>query len=165
MSESTDTVVAPARTSASAESASAAGEWFWSRLRSDPAFAAFWILRAGFVVLPLWMGIDKFFNVLTDWPGYLAPWIVTLLPFSAQTAMYVVGVVEIIAGIAIAIKPRYASYVVALWLAAIIITLLTYSGFYDVALRDLGLLVAALALSRLAVLYDRPWGRSARTCR
>ncbi|HET8928456.1 MAG TPA: DoxX family protein [Microbacterium sp.] len=140
--------------------APAVGQDFWSRVRSDPAFAAFWILRVGFVVLPLWMGVDKFFNVLTEWPGYLAPWIVDLLPFSAQTAMYIVGVVEIIAGIAVAIKPRYASYVVALWLAAIIVTLLTYSGFYDVALRDFGLLVAALALSRLAAIYDTPWGAS-----
>lgn len=134
---------------------------FWTRLWSEPAFGAFWILRVGFVVLPLWMGIDKFINALTDWPGYLAPWIVGLLPFSAQTAMYVVGVVEIVAGIAIAIKPRYASYVVALWLAGIIVNLLTYSGFYDVALRDFGLLVAALALARLAAQYDTPWGARA----
>lgn len=132
------------------------GEGLRSRMSSDPALAAFWILRIGFVVLPLWMGIDKFVNGLTDWPAYLAPWIVDLLPFSAQTAMYVVGVIEIVAGIAVAIKPRYASYVVALWLAGIIVNLLTYSGFYDVALRDFGLLVAALALSRLAAVYDRP---------
>lgn len=125
-----------------------------SRLRTDPGFAAFWILRIGFVALPLWMGIDKFLNALTDWPGYLAPWIVDLLPMSAQTAMYIVGAIEIIAGIAIALKPRYASFVVALWLAGIIVNLLTYSGFYDVALRDFGLLVAALALACLAAQYD-----------
>ena len=136
-------------------------EAFWARLWSEPAIGAFWIVRVGFVALPLWMGIDKFINALPDWPGYLAPWIVDLLPFSAQTAMYVVGVVEIVAGIAIAIKPRYASYVVALWLAGIIVNLLTYSGFYDVALRDFGLLVAALALARLAAQYDRPWGAHA----
>lgn len=132
------------------------------QLRSEPAFTAFWILRIGFVVLPLWMGIDKFVNALTYWPDYLAPWIVELLPFSAQTAMYVVGVIEMVAGVAIAIKPRYASYVVALWLAGIIVNLLTYPGFYDVALRDFGLLVAALALARLAVQYDAPWGTRAR---
>jgi uncharacterized membrane protein YphA (DoxX/SURF4 family) len=136
------------------------GDAFWSRVRSEPAFAAFWIQRVGFAVLPLWMGIDKFFNGLTNWPDYLAPWIVSLLPFSAQTAMYVVGVVEIIAGIAVALKPRYASYVVALWLAGIIVNLLTYSGFYDVALRDFGLLVAALALSRLAAQFDQPLSRT-----
>lgn len=131
-------------------------------MRSDPAFAAFWILRIGFVALPLWMGIDKFVNALTYWPDYLAPWIVGLLPFSAQTAMYLVGAVEIVAAIAVAAKPRYASYVVALWLAGIIVNLLTYSGFYDVALRDFGLLVAALALSRLAAQYDAPMDRRGR---
>jgi uncharacterized membrane protein YphA (DoxX/SURF4 family) len=128
----------------------------WARVRQDSAYGAFWILRVGFVILPLWMGIDKYVNGLTDWPGYLAPWIVDLLPFSAQTAMYVVGAVEIVAGIAIALKPRYASYVVALWLAGIIVNLLTYSGYYDVALRDVGLLVAALALALLSASYDPP---------
>jgi uncharacterized membrane protein YphA (DoxX/SURF4 family) len=123
--------------------------------RHDPAYAAFWLLRIGFVVLPLWMGIDKFAKVLNaDWPGYLAPWIVDVLPFSAQTAMYVVGAVEILAGILVALKPRYASYVVALWLAGIIINLLTFSGFYDIALRDFGLLVAAVALAWFSAVYD-----------
>lgn len=129
-----------------------------SRWRSEPAYGAYWILRIGFVVLPLLMGVDKFTNVMTDWPGYLAPWLVDLAPFSAATAMYVVGVVEIIAAVAVAAKPRYAAYVVALWLAGIVINLLTYSGFYDVALRDVGLLLAALALARLAAQYDRPRG-------
>lgn len=129
-------------------------------VRADPAYGAFWILRIGFVVLPLWMGIDKFANSLTDWPHYLAPWIVDLLPFSAQTAMYVVGAVEIVAAVLVAVKPRYAAWVVALWLAGIIINLLTWSGFYDVALRDFGLFVAALALGLLARTYDRPFRRS-----
>jgi hypothetical protein len=111
-------------------------------------------LRVGYAVLPLWMGIDKFFNAMTDWPGYLAPWIVALLPFSAQTAMFVVGGIEVVAGLAVAIKPRYAAYVVTVWLAGIIINLLTYSGFYDVALRDFGLLLGALTLARLAAAYD-----------
>jgi uncharacterized membrane protein YphA (DoxX/SURF4 family) len=132
----------------------------WSRLRHEPAYGAFWVLRVGFVVLPLWMGIDKYFNTLTNWPGYLAPWIDRLLPFSAQTAMYVVGAIEIVAAIAVALKPRYASYVVALWLAGIIVNLLTYSGFYDVALRDFGLLVAALALALLSAAYDPPLRRA-----
>ena len=134
----------------------------WARVRQEPAYGAFWILRIGFVALPLWMGLDKFFNTLTVWPHYLAPWIVQLLPFSAQTAMYVVGAVEIVAGIAIALKPRYASYVVGLWLAGIIINLLTYSGFYDVALRDFALLVAALALGFLSASYDPPFGHGAK---
>lgn len=129
------------------------------RLRQEPAYAAFWLLRAGFVVLPVVMGIDKFANVLTDWPRYLAPWIADLAPFSAQTAMYVVGVVEIVAGVLIALRPRYAAWVVAAWLAGIILNLLTYSGFYDVALRDVGLLVAAVALALLSITYDPAPGR------
>jgi uncharacterized membrane protein YphA (DoxX/SURF4 family) len=135
------------------------GTDFWEKVRNDPGFAAFMLLRVGFAVLPIWMGADKFANQLTYWPHYLAPWIVGLLPFSAQTAMYVVGIVEILAGLAVAIKPRYAGYVVALWLAGIIINLLTYSGFYDVALRDFGLLVAALATTQLARRYDAAWRR------
>jgi uncharacterized membrane protein YphA (DoxX/SURF4 family) len=129
----------------------------WRRARHEPAYGAFSLMRIGFSVLPIWMGLDKFANTLTDWPHYLAPWIVVLLPFSAQTAMYVVGVIEIVAGLAVAIKPRYAAYVVAAWLAGIVINLVTYSGFYDIALRDFGLLVAALTLARLAVVYDPPW--------
>ncbi len=131
------------------------------RARSEPAYAAFVILYLGYVVLPLWMGIDKYVKVLnTDWPNSLAPWLVNILPFSAQTAMYVVGAVEILAGILVAIKPRYAAYVVAAWLAGIIFNLLTYSGFYDIALRDFGLLIGALALAFLAATYDRPWTRA-----
>lgn len=129
----------------------------WQRIRTDPAYGAFLLMRVGFTVLPVWMGVDKFANGLTDWPQYLAPWMVALLPFSAQTAMYVVGVIEIVAGVAVAIKPRYGAYVVAIWLAGIIVNLLTYSGFYDVALRDFGLLLAALTLARLAAAYDPAW--------
>lgn len=133
------------------------GAEFWDSVRNEPGFAAFVLLRCGFAVLPIWMGLDKFVNQLTYWPHYLAPWIMGLLPFSAQTAMHVVGVVEIVAGLAVAIKPRYASYVVSLWLAGIIVNLLTYSGFYDVALRDFGLLVAAVATTQLARHYDPAW--------
>lgn len=129
---------------------------FLSRVRQDPAFGAFWVLRLGFIALPLLMGLDKFTNLLTDWPGYLAPWLVALLPISAQAAMYAIGVVEIVAGIGVALRPRLAAWVVAAWLAGIIVNLLTYSGFYDVALRDVGLLVAAVALGLLARTYDRP---------
>lgn len=124
------------------------------RARVEPAYGAFLTLLAGFIILPIVFGLDKFTNVLTNWEGYLAPWLVGLLPFSAHTAMLIVGGVEIVAGILIALKPRYAAYVVALWLAGIIINLLTYPGFYDVALRDFGLLVAALALGQLARTYD-----------
>ena len=132
------------------------------RVRTEPAYGAFWMLRLGFTVLPILMGLDKFFNLLTNWEQYLAPWVVSLLPFSAHTAMLIVGVVEIAAGIFVWIKPRYAAYVVALWLAGIIINLLTLSGFYDVALRDFGLMLAALTLARLATQYDPAWRRAAR---
>ncbi|MGE2719273.1 DoxX family protein [Mycolicibacterium celeriflavum] len=126
------------------------------RARTDPVYAAYLILRVGFTVLPIVMGLDKFTNVLTDWEGYLAPWIADLSPFSAHQTMLIVGVIEIVAGIAVAIKPRYAAYVVALWLAGIIVNLLTYPGFYDVAFRDFGLLLGALTLGRLAWVYDTP---------
>ena len=124
------------------------------RARSDPAYGAFLLLRIGFTVLPIVMGVDKFTNVLTTWQNYLAPWIVDLGPLDAHQIMLVVGVIEIVAGIAVAIKPRYAAYVVAAWLAGIVINLLSYPGFYDVALRDVGLLLAALTLGRLAYVYD-----------
>ncbi|SDT07678.1 DoxX family membrane protein [Microlunatus soli] len=135
----------------------------WGRLRQEPAFGAFWILRVGFAALPFLMGLDKFFNLLTDWPAYFAPWIVGVLPFSAQIAMHVVGGIEMFAGVMVAIKPRYAAYVVALWLAGIIVNYLTFPGYFDVALRDVGLMVAALALGQLARSYDRPLRRSGRS--
>jgi uncharacterized membrane protein YphA (DoxX/SURF4 family) len=120
-----------------------------TRLR-DPSYQAFLLLRTVFTVAPILFGLDKFFNVMTDWPKYLAPWIDGILPGSAATAMYIVGVVEIVAGILVAVAPRIGAYVVALWLAGIIVNLLTLPGFYDVALRDFGLLIGALALGRLA---------------
>jgi hypothetical protein len=129
------------------------------RARTEPAYGAFLMLWIGFILIPVVFGVDKFANVLTNWEGYLAPWLAGVLPFSSHTAMLIVGVVEIVAGILVAIRPRYAAYVVALWLAGIIINLLTYSGFYDVALRDFGLLVAALALAQLARTYDQGRGR------
>lgn len=127
-----------------------------NRLKSDPAYQAFWLLRIGFAALPILFGLDKFFDVLVNWEIYLAPWINDIVPGTAVQAMYAVGVIEILAGIAVAIKPRYAAYVVAAWLGGIIINLLTHSGYYDVALRDFGLLVGALTLARLASKYDPP---------
>ena len=104
------------------------------------------------------MALDKFTNVLTNWEVYLAPWIVDMSPVSAHQVMLVVGVIEIVAGVAVAIKPRYGAYIVAAWLAGIIVNLLSYPGFYDVALRDVGLLLAALTL--VAGLGVRPaWHR------
>jgi uncharacterized membrane protein YphA (DoxX/SURF4 family) len=123
-------------------------------IKTDPAYQAFWILRIGFTVAPIAFGVDKFANLLVNWEKYLAPWIRDLSPFSATHTMYVVGVIEIIAGVLVALKPRYAAYVVAAWLGGIIINLLTYSGYYDVALRDFGLMLGALTLARLASIYD-----------
>jgi uncharacterized membrane protein YphA (DoxX/SURF4 family) len=111
---------------------------------------AFLLLRTAFTVAPIVFGLDKFFDLLTDWERYLAPWMNHLVPGSAHTAMLLVGVVEIVAGLLVATRPRYGGYVVALWLAGIIVDLVTLGTFYDVALRDLGLLLAALALARLA---------------
>lgn len=145
----------PASASAGAVRSSSA-----ERLREDPAYQAFWLLRIGFTVAPILFGADKFANVMVNWEQYLAPWIRELSPLSATHTMYVVGAIEIVAGIAVAIKPRYAAYIVAGWLAGIIVNLLTYSGYYDVALRDFGLLLAALTLARLASVYDPPWSRS-----
>jgi hypothetical protein len=128
---------------------------FGERLKSDPAYQAFTLLRIVFTVAPILFGLDKFFDVLVDWEQYLAPWINDIIPGSASTAMHLVGVVEIAAGVLVFAKPRIGAYVVAAWLAGIIVNLLTYSGYYDIALRDFGLLVGALALGRLASVYDR----------
>jgi hypothetical protein len=120
--------------------------------RTDPTAQAFWILRVGFTVAPILFGLDKFFNLMVHWPNYLAPWLDRLIPGSAQDVMYVVGAVEIAAGIIVAIWPEFGGYLVAAWLAGIIVSLLTATPvhFYDIALRDFGLLLGALALARLA---------------
>ena len=125
------------------------------RAKGDPSYQAFVTLRVGFTVLPIVMGIDKFFNNLVNWEQYLAHWIANISPFSATGTMHVVGVIEIAAGVLVALKPRYFAYVVAAWLGGIILDLLTYSGYYDVALRDFGLSLGALALGRLSETYDR----------
>jgi hypothetical protein len=121
--------------------------------RANPAYQAFLVLRTVFTVAPILFGLDKFANVLTDWSVYLAPWLDDLVPGTATQAMYAVGVVEIAAGVVVALAPRFGGWLVAAWLAGIIVNLLTLSGFYDVALRDFGLLVAAVALARLASAY------------
>jgi uncharacterized membrane protein YphA (DoxX/SURF4 family) len=126
------------------------------RLRADPAYQAFTLLRIAFTVAPILFGIDKFFNVMVNWETYLAPWIHHLSPLSAVHTMRIVGVIEIVAGIAVAVKPRYGSYLVAAWLGGIVLNLLTYSGYYDIALRDFGLMLGALTLSRLASKFDAP---------
>lgn len=120
---------------------------------SNPLGQAFWIMRVAFVVAPILFGLDKFFNIMVDWTTYLAPWIPNLIGVSPQTFMAGVGVIEIVAGILVAIWPEYAAYVVVAWLWGIIINLLTGPGFYDVALRDFGLSLGALTLARLAWLH------------
>lgn len=119
-------------------------------LASDPARQAFLLLRTVFTVAPVLFGLDKFTNLLTDWTGYLAPMVPDTLHLPAQTVMYAVGVVEIVAGILVALRPRIGSLVVAAWLLGIIVNLIILGAFYDVALRDFGLFVGALALNRLA---------------
>jgi uncharacterized membrane protein YphA (DoxX/SURF4 family) len=131
-----------------AERGAGAADW------SDGRYQAFALLRLAFTVAPIAFGLDKFFNVMVDWPLYLAPWIDDLAPGSGQELMYVVGAIEIVAGVLVAIRPRYGAYVVAAWLAGIILNLLTHSGYYDVALRDFGLMLGALTLARLATVYD-----------
>ena len=123
---------------------------------SDPRYQAFALMRLAFTVAPIAFGVDKYFNVMVHWPKYLAPWINNIAPGSGQDFMYFVGAVEILAGLVVAIKPRYGAYLVAGWLFGIVINLLTYSGFYDIALRDFGLMLGALTLSRLAAVYDPP---------
>ena len=118
-----------------------------------PGYQAFLLLRVVFTVAPILFGLDKFAGVLVDWDAYLAPWIDDIVPGSAADAMYAVGVIEIAAGLVVALAPRYGALLVAAWLGGIILNLLTHSGYYDIALRDFGLLVGALALWRLSVEY------------
>jgi hypothetical protein len=130
-------------------------------LRRDPAAQAFTLLRVVFAVAPILFGIDKFAEVLTDdWTRYLAPEFNDLIPGSAADAMYAVGAVEILAGITVAVAPRFGGLLVAAWLGGIIVSLLLAGGYGDIALRDFGLLVGALALSRLAAAFDGRRGDS-----
>jgi hypothetical protein len=117
---------------------------------STGAYAAFKILHLGFVALPILAGLDKFFHLLVNWDMYLAPRVASLSPISGHNLMLVVGVIEIIAGVMVALKPYIGAYVVALWLWAIIINLLMIPGYFDIALRDFGLSLGALALAQLA---------------
>jgi hypothetical protein len=119
----------------------------------DRARQAFRILQVGFIVAPILFGLDKFFEVLVDWDRYLAPVATDVLPVSGHTVMLAVGVVEIAAGVLVALRPRIGGYVVAVWLWAIIVNLLVLGDHFDIALRDFGLSLAALALARLAEAY------------
>jgi uncharacterized membrane protein YphA (DoxX/SURF4 family) len=118
----------------------------------NPAYQAFTLLRVGFTAAPILFGLDKFFNWMVDWPDYLAPWVNDIVPGSGQDFMYFVGVVEVAAGVLVALAPRLGAHVVAAWLAGIIVNLLTVDPptYYDIALRDFGLMLGALTLGRLA---------------
>ncbi len=117
---------------------------------TSAATQVFWVLRIGFTALPILFGLDKFANLLTNWPKYLAPQIDRIVPGTAHQAMLAVGIVEIVAGIVVAVLPRFGGPLVAAWLAGIIVNLLLIGGYGDIALRDFGLLVAAVGLTRLA---------------
>src|SRR4051794_6037863 len=121
---------------------------------SDPFVQSSWLLRIGFTVAPILCGIDKFATVMTDWTKYLGSEYHGLIPGTASQAMHMVGVVEIAAGLLVAVRPRIGAYVVAAWLAGIILDLLLLGGYGDIALRDFGLLLGALTLGRLATAVD-----------
>ena len=125
----------------------------------DGAHQAFVLLRTVFTIAPIAFGLDKFLNLLTDWEDYLAPWVNDIVPGTAHQAMLAVGVVEIVAGVLVAVRPAIGGYVVAAWLFGIIVNLVTMGEYYDIALRDFGLLVGALALARLATAF--PHGTTA----
>jgi hypothetical protein len=123
-------------------------------LRRDPVAQAFMLLRIAFTVAPILFGLDKFAEVMiSDWPKYLAPEFNDLIPGSAGDAMHIVGIVEIAAGLVVAVSPRFGGYLVAAWLGGIIVSLLLVGGYADIALRDFGLLLGALTLARLATAF------------
>ena len=122
-----------------------------SVVTADPTEQAFFLLRTTFVVAPILFGLDKFLEILTDdWEAYLATWVNDLVPGDAHDAMLIVGVIEIVAGLVVLVTPRWGGLLVAAWLAGIIVNLVSMGEYYDIALRDFGLLVGALALSLLA---------------
>ena len=134
-----------------------------SVLRSDPAAQAFTLLRITFTVAPILFGLDKFAEVMIDdWPKYLATEFNDIIPGSAQDAMYIVGAVEIVAGLVVLVSPRFGGLLVAGWLGGIIVSLLLVGGYGDIALRDFGLLLGALTLARLASAFS---GRAPDTAR
>jgi len=142
---------------ASAVASSTAGLATSARARdtATPSYQAYRILLLSFTVAPIVAGLDKFFHLLTDWDQYLPAAVNGMVGGHGHTLMLAVGVIEVIAGLGVALKPRIFSYVVAAWLGVIIINLLLIPGFFDVALRDFGLLLGALALGRLSAEYAR----------
>jgi hypothetical protein len=120
-----------------------------------PAFQAFWLLRLGLTIAPILFGLDKFAHVLVDWDVYLASELTDLFNAEAHTLMYVIGAIEIVAGVAVLLRPRFGGYLVAAWLGGIIVNLLLLADHYDIALRDFGLLLGALTLARLAAAFPQ----------
>ena len=121
----------------------------------NPTYQAYRLLHVAFIVAPIVAGLDKFFEFLTNWDKYLAPSAARMLGGYSHDFMLAIGVIEIVAGIGVALKPRIFSYVVAGWLFAIILNLLMIPGYFDIALRDFGLALGAIALGRLSANYDR----------
>ena len=120
-----------------------------------PGYQAYQILHIAFTVAPIVAGLDKFFNLLVNWEQYLPPLANNLVGGHGTELMMVVGVIEIIAGLGVFFKPKVFAYVVSAWLLLIIVNLLMIPGYYDVALRDFGLALAAFALARLSSKFDR----------
>lgn len=126
-----------------------------ARDTASPSYQAYQILHIAFTVAPVLAGLDKFLGLMTNWDKYLAPEVNNMLGGRGHQFMLAVGVIEIVAGIGVLIKPKLFAYVVAAWLLGIIVNLLLVGGYLDVALRDLGLLLGALALARLSAIYDK----------
>lgn len=126
------------------------------RVARGPAYQAYRLLQAGFTIAPIVTGIDKFTHILANWDMYLASPIEKILPISGHAFMLVVGVIEIVAGLIVAARPRIGGFIVGIWLCGIIVNLLLAGAFYDVALRDIGLAVGAFALGLLAREFGRP---------
>ncbi len=120
---------------------------------TSPAYQAYLILRTGFTVAPIVAGLDKFFNLLVNWEQYLPAFVKNLTGGHGHELMLAVGVIEILAGLGVAFKPRLFAYVVSAWLLLIVVNLLMIPGYFDVALRDFGLALGALALARLSQEY------------
>ena len=135
--------------------ASAAGAAAIESDATSPAYQAFRILQLGLVAAPILAGLDKFFHLLVNWDQYVPAVVSRLSPIDVHTLMLGAGVIEIVAGIGVAWKPRIFAYVVAAWLLLIITNLLLIPGYFDVALRDFGLFLAALALARLSQQFSR----------
>lgn len=125
-----------------------------STIAKDPVKQAYQLLHIAFVIAPLIAGLDKFADILVNWDQYLSPAFAALSPLALHPTMMVVGIIEIVAGVLVAIKPRYFAYVVMFWLWGIILNLFLIPGYFDIALRDFGLSLGALALARLSVIYD-----------